>query len=77
MSEQHDSTQRPSRIPEFATKEEEARFWDIHSFVDYLDELEPVDIRFAKNLSNSSAARHDSLERTELIRRGKRQDLSS
>ena len=32
------------RIPKLKTLEEEARFWDTHSFVDFEDELEEVDI---------------------------------
>ncbi len=31
-----------SRIPAFRTVEEEAEFWDIHSFTDFEDELEEV-----------------------------------
>lgn len=33
-----------SRIPKFKTLEEEANFWDTHSFVDFEDELEEVDV---------------------------------
>jgi hypothetical protein len=36
-----------SKIPTFRTVQEEAEFWDTHSPLDYLDELEPVDIEFA------------------------------
>jgi hypothetical protein len=36
-----------SRIPPFRSIEEEAEFWDTHSPVDYLDELEPVEVKFA------------------------------
>lgn len=35
---------RKSRIPKFKTIEEEARFWDTHSFADYWDELEDVEV---------------------------------
>ena len=38
-------------IPEFASREEEARFWDTHDMADYWDEFKPVKVRFAKNLS--------------------------
>jgi hypothetical protein len=31
-----------SQIPEFATREEEAEFWDSHDVTDYLDELKPA-----------------------------------
>lgn len=33
-----------SKIPEFRSKEEEARFWDTHSFADYWDEFKNVDL---------------------------------
>lgn len=35
---------KKSKIPEFKSIEEEAKFWDTHSFADYWDELEDVDI---------------------------------
>jgi predicted HicB family RNase H-like nuclease len=75
MSEQNDPTRRSSRIPEFATKEEEAQFWDTHSFTDYLNELEPVKIRFAKNLSNPLTVRLDPQDRAEVTRRAKTQGI--
>ena len=31
------------KLPNFKTREEEAKFWDTHSMIDYLDELEPAD----------------------------------
>ena len=37
---------RPSRIPTFASREEEAEFWDTHDFTDYLDELTPSTLRY-------------------------------
>lgn len=33
-----------SRIPNFTSLEEEAKFWDTHSITDFEDELEDVDI---------------------------------
>lgn len=33
-----------SRIPDFKTYEEEANFWDTHSFTDFEDEFEEVDM---------------------------------
>jgi len=33
-----------SKIPKFKSYEEEANFWDTHSFVDFEDETEDVDI---------------------------------
>ena len=35
-----------SRIPKFKTIAEEAEFWDTHSLVDYLGELEPVKLSY-------------------------------
>ncbi|PIZ43565.1 hypothetical protein COY34_00645 [candidate division WWE3 bacterium CG_4_10_14_0_2_um_filter_42_8] len=37
-----------SRIPKFKTIAEEAEFWDTHSLVDYLGELEPVKPTFTR-----------------------------
>ncbi|MBI5242717.1 MAG: hypothetical protein HY922_03405 [Elusimicrobia bacterium] len=34
---------RERKLPNFRTREEEARFWDTHSMTDYLGELEPAD----------------------------------
>lgn len=31
-----------NKIPEFATIQEEALFWDTHDITDFLDELKPV-----------------------------------
>lgn len=52
-------TQKKSRIPEFASLEEEAEWWDTHDITDYLDELKPARVRFAKNLPEGIAARLD------------------
>ena len=52
--------ERPqSRIPKFASREEEASFWDTHDITDYWDELKPVKVRFAKNLSEGITIRLD------------------
>jgi hypothetical protein len=55
----------PGRIPEFASIEEEAAFWDTHSTADYEEEFTPVRIRFAKRLSTGVTIRldPDTLER--------------
>lgn len=37
-------TMKKSRIPKFKSIEEEAKFWDTHSFADYWDEFKPVDL---------------------------------
>ncbi len=53
--------EKPSRIPEFQSLEEEAEFWDTHDFTDYLDELRPVQVRFSPNLvrGGETARRQD------------------
>lgn len=44
-------------IPEFKTIAEEAEFWDTHDFADYWDDFKPVNVRFAKNLSQGITVR--------------------
>ena len=48
-----------SRIPIFSSIEEEAEFWDTHDVTDYWDEMKPVKVRFAKNLSQGLTIRLD------------------
>ena len=47
-------------IPGQVSREELARFWDTHSIADYRDELSPVQVTFAKNLSQKLAIRLDT-----------------
>lgn len=42
-----------------ATRSEVADFWDTHSAADYWDELKPIKVRFAKNLSQGITIRFD------------------
>jgi len=49
----------PSRIPEFASRKEEAEFWDTHSTADFEEEFRPVKVRFAKHLSEGITIRLD------------------
>ena len=44
--------QNRSRIPEFASREEEAEFWDTHDIADYWDELKPVKVRFSQKVNH-------------------------
>lgn len=46
-----------SKISQFASRAEEAAFWDSHDITDFLDELEPVDVEFAENLTESITIR--------------------
>lgn len=52
-------------IPEFATVEEEAAFWDTHDFGDYWDDAKAVDVRYEKNLSANLTVRlsHEAVAR--------------
>lgn len=52
--------QQKTRIPEFASIEEEAEFWDTHDTTNYEDEFKPVRVRFAKNLSEGITIRFDA-----------------
>ena len=47
-------------IPTNVSREELAHFWDTHSIADYWQELKPVKVRFAKNLSEGITIRFDS-----------------
>ena len=49
------SSKQPSdnSIPQFATREEEAEFWDTHDFTDYWDELEPANLKAGPNVASS------------------------
>ncbi|MDQ3225723.1 MAG: BrnA antitoxin family protein [Chloroflexota bacterium] len=55
-------------IPAFHNREEEAEFWDTHDVTDYLDELRPVQVRFAPNLSTGMTVRLDPDDRDALGR---------
>lgn len=51
--------QPKSRIPRFASIQEEAEFWDTHDTTDFESEFKPVRVRFAKNLSEGITIRLD------------------
>jgi hypothetical protein len=38
---------KKTKIPNFTSREEEAKWFDTHDLAEYWDELEPVDIEFA------------------------------
>lgn len=59
------------RIPSFNNIEEEAEFWDTHSFTDFEEELVPVEVRIDGNLSSPLSVRLDQEDRQELARRAK------
>ena len=64
-----------SRIPQFASREEEAAWWDSHDITDYLDELKPAKVRFAKNLSEGLTVRLDPATMRALRERAKRHGI--
>ncbi len=53
------STSEQKTIPKFASLEEEREFWDTHDMSDYWDQLKPVKLKFAKNLSQGITIRFD------------------
>lgn len=71
MTEQN----KKSRIPDFATREEEAAFWDSHDIADYEDELKPVKVRFAEKLSEGITVRLDPDTLEELRTRARRMGI--
>ena len=44
--------QKKLRIPEFASREEEAEFWDTHDITDFWDELKPVKVKFSDRIDH-------------------------
>lgn len=52
-------TKTTKKIPVFSSREEEAKFWETHNIADFMDELKPVKVRFAKNLSEGITIRFD------------------
>lgn len=66
---------RISKIPEFKTIEEEANFWDTHSFSEFWDELKPVKVKVAKNLSDGITVRFDGRALDEIRTRAAKKGL--
>jgi|SoiMethySBSTD1v2_1073268.scaffolds.fasta_scaffold133941_4 CopG antitoxin of type II toxin-antitoxin system len=65
---------KKSRIPIFASREEEAEWWDTHDITDYLDELQPVTskvkLRPVESLTFDLDARNMDLLRAEAKKQG-------
>ena len=64
-----------SRIPEFASVQEEAEFWDTHDTTDYEDEFTPVRVRFAPLLSEGITIRLDPATLRTLRQRAREQGI--
>ena len=77
MTQQHQPTRdrQRSRIPEFASREEEAAFWDTHDIADYQDELTTVRARVARNLSEGITIRLDPETLAELRSRARERGI--
>ena len=52
-------SEQKSRIPTFASIEEEAEFWDTHDTTEFEDEFEPVELEIGDPLLHSIALRFD------------------
>ncbi len=63
------------RSPAFQSIEEEAAFWYTHSVSDFQEELRPVKVGVARNLSDPLAVRLDPADRAELTRRATAQGI--
>ena len=59
------------RIPSFQSIEEEAGFWDTHSFTEFDEEVVPVGVTSPGNLSAPLSVRLDPDDRAELVRRAR------
>jgi hypothetical protein len=57
MTEQQPSAK--GTLPTFASRAEEAAFWDTHDTTDYEDAFTPVRVRFAQHLSEGITIRLD------------------
>ena len=47
------------KVPNFSSREEEAKFWDTHDIADYWEDMRPLRVRFAKQLSEGITIRFD------------------
>lgn len=59
-------SKKTGKIPTFANREEEAKFWETHSIADFTNELTLVNARFTKNLSEGITIRFDKSTLNEL-----------
>jgi predicted DNA binding CopG/RHH family protein len=65
----------PSRIPDFADREEEAAWFESHDLADYQEEFRTVEARFAKNLSAGINIRLDPATLAELRREARQKGI--
>ena len=58
-------------IPDFASREEIAKFWDAHDAADYWDELKPIQVKVSTHLSEPLTIRLDRQSLANLRARAK------
>ena len=66
MSAHETSTKKT--IPAFATREEEAEFWDTHDIADYWDDLKPVSLEVSDNVGMAFLISLDANQFNQLLR---------
>ena len=70
LSRAADRSVKPrEQLPQFASREEEAEFWDTHDLTDYWPDFKPVQARFARSLSEGITIRLDPETLAELRKR--------
>ena len=77
MTDERDQRQQPvtSRIPDFASREDEAASWDTHDVTEFIEETRPVKLRVGKTPSEGLAVRLDRRDREDLERRAGEQGI--
>lgn len=66
IMKQMKNKEKKSKIPEFTSYDEEAKWWESHNLADYQDEFETVKVRFGKKLSAGLNIRLDPTTLTKL-----------
>jgi predicted DNA binding CopG/RHH family protein len=74
-TERRPARRRVQAIPEFASIEEEAEFWDKHDTTDFEDQFKPIKVRFAKNLTEGITIRFDPETLTKLREQAKKRGI--
>jgi hypothetical protein len=69
-------TEAQGRIPAFASREEEAAFWDTHDVTEFSGrEPQPVEVTIGSELADRLTVRLDSADRVELARRAREKGI--
>ncbi len=71
-------TEAHGRIPSFASREEEAAFWDTHDVTEFVgQELQPVEVTIGQELAERLTVRLDRSDRQELAKRAHAKGVGS